>query len=132
MRMSSELELLRRELEGVLDGVSESEMVRGPAGKWNSAQILEHLFLSYSGTNYGLRKCLAKGAPLATAATLKQRLGTLLIVNFGHMPKGRQAPKVSVPRGLAAAEVRANIFGEIEKMEAGLAECERRFGTGTR
>jgi len=129
--MASDLELLRRELEGALGETTETGMNQAPTGKWNSAQILEHLFLSYKGTNYGLGKCLEKGAPLATSATLKQRLGTLLVVNFGYMPKGREAPKRAIPQGMPAAEVRAAVLVAIEKMEAGLAECERRFGIGT-
>ena len=130
--MASHLEHLRRELEAAIDGASDSALGQAPAGKWNSGQILEHLFLTYKNTNWGLGKCLEKGAPLATHRTLKHRLSTLLVVNFGYMPEGRKAPDRAVPRGIALGEVRSTIFVEIEKMESGLADCERRFGAGTK
>jgi hypothetical protein len=130
--MASHLEHLRRELEDAIDGASEAALAQAPAGKWNAAQILEHLFLTYKNTNYGLRMCLEKGATLATSTTLKHRLGTLLVVNIGFMPKGREAPKRAVPQGIAPAGVRSMIFAEIEKMESGFADCQRRFGPGTK
>ena len=59
---------------------------------------------------------------------MKQRLATLLVINLGHMPEGRKAPERSMPRGMPPEEVRETIFAEIEKMESGLNDCERRFG----
>jgi hypothetical protein len=126
--MPSHLKQLQSELAGALAGASDHALTQAPQGKWSSAQILEHLFLSYRGTNLGLGKCLQKGAPLATNATFKNRIGKLLVVNLGYMPKGRVAPERAIPKGMAPEEVRANIFVEIEKMESGFAECERRFG----
>ena len=43
-----------RNLEVAIAGMTESAMNRAPEGKWNSAQILEHLFLTYRGSNRGL------------------------------------------------------------------------------
>ena len=51
--MDSYLERLRRELEDAIAGASAP--AQGPVGKWNSAQILEHLFLTYTTTNRGLQ-----------------------------------------------------------------------------
>jgi hypothetical protein len=130
--MASHLELLRHELEDAIAGASDSALARNTGGKWNSGQILEHLFLTYKNTNYGLGKCLEKGAPLATQRTLKHRLSTLLVVNFGYMPEGRKAPERAVPRGMPPGEVRSTIFAEIRKMESGLIDCERRLGAATK
>jgi len=113
-------------------GASDNALAHAAAGKWNSGQILEHLFLTYKNTNYGIGKCMEKGAPLATRPTLKHRLSTLLVVNLGYMPGGRTAPERALPRGVPPAEVRSAIFGEIQKMESGLTDCERRFGAGTK
>lgn len=126
--MDSDLARLRQELEAAIAGMTESAMTRAPEGKWNSAQVLEHLFLSYKGTNRGLARCLEKGSPLATHATLKQRLDSLVIIGLGYMPEGRNAPAVAMPRGTPTKEVRETIFTEIQKMESGLNDCERRFG----
>ena len=129
--MSAHLQQLRDELASALGDASDAALTRAPEGKWNSSQILEHLFLTYKNTNYGLAKCQEKGKPLATFPGFKHRLGKMLVVNLGHMPKGREAPERAIPRGLPPAQVRAAVFAEIEKMESGFVECERRFGTRT-
>lgn len=129
--MPSDLERLQRELEDVV-ALTGNSTDQTPTGNWNPAQILEHLFLTYKNTNRGLAKCLEKGAPSATSATLKHRLGTLLVVNLGYMPKGAKAPERAVPRGMPPEEVRSTILAEIQKMESGFDDCERRFGASTK
>jgi hypothetical protein len=130
--MDSNLAQLRKELEGAIAGMSETSMAQAPEGKWSAAQILEHLFLTYRNTNRGLAKCAEKDSPLATSAALKHRLGKLLVVNLGYMPGGRKTPERAMPRGTTpAAELRETIFAEIEQMDSGLKDCERRFGAGT-
>lgn len=126
--MDSYLERLRRELEDATAGVSENVFAQGPAGKWNSAQILEHLLLTYRGTNRGIAKCLQNGAPLATQAKLKDRIAKLVVLNLGYMPGGRKAPERALPRGVAREEGRLAVGPELHKMETGLQDCERKFG----
>jgi hypothetical protein len=128
--MDSNLARLRQELEAAIAGMSDLSMAQAPVGKWSSAQILEHLFLTYKNTHRGLARCLEKGTPLVTPATLKQRLGALLVVNLGYMPGGGKAPERAVPRGMPPEEIRETIFAEIQKMESGLNDCEQRFGAG--
>jgi hypothetical protein len=130
--MISPLERLRRELEDAIAGASDSALGQAPAGKWNSGQILEHLFLTYKNSNRGLEKCLERGEPLATHRTLKHRLSTLLVVNFGYMPEGRKAPERALPQGMSPGELRSTIFVELKKMESGLTACERRLGARTK
>jgi hypothetical protein len=130
--MNSYCERLRQELEDAIGGASPSALARAPAGKWNAAQILEHLFLTYKNTNRGLAKCLQQGAPSVTRATLKQRLGTLIVVNLGYLPGGRKAPERAIPRGMSPEEVQQAIAPELQKMGSGLDDCERRFGAGTK
>jgi hypothetical protein len=130
--MDSYLERLRQELEDAIRGSTPNGWVQAPAGKWNAAQILEHLFLTYQGTNRGMAKCLEQGAPLATRATLQQRIGSLLVLDLGYMPGGRKAPERVTPRGMPPEEVRQAIALELQKMGSGLDDCERRFGAGTK
>ena len=129
--MTSHLERLRREIADAIAGATESTLTQAPAGKWNSSQILEHLFLSYKNTNRGLAKCVEKSAPLATQRTMKHRFFTFVVTRLGYMPEGFEAPARVVPRGMPPEEVRAAIFAEIETMESGFADCERRFGRAT-
>ena len=130
--MDSYLERLQRELESTTAGATAAGLGQAPAGKWNATQILEHLFLTYKNTNKGISKCLEKGAPLATGATFRHRIGTMLVVRFGYLPGGRIAPERATPRGMAAEEVRQAIFPEIQRMESGLRDCENKFGPGTK
>jgi len=130
--MDSYLERLRRELEDATGGATAGALAQAPAGKWSAAQILEHLFLTYQNTNRGLAKCLAQGAPLATRATLKHRVATLLVVNLGYLPGGRKSPERVTPRGMPPEEVQQAIAPELEKMDSGLDDCERRFGARTK
>jgi hypothetical protein len=130
--MNSYLERLRQELEDATGGASVGELTQSPAGKWNTAQILEHLFLTYKNTSRGTTRCLEHGAPLATRSTLKDRVATLMVVNLGHIPKGRPAPERATPRGMPPDEVRQAIMAELQRMSSGLDDCERRFGTRTK
>ena len=127
--MDFSLERLRQELEDAIGGTSPSALAQAPAGKWNAVQILEHLFLTYKNTNRGMAKCLEQGVPLATRATLRQRVATLLVVKLGYLPGGRQAPERSTPRGMPPEEVLRAIVPELQKMGLDLNECERRFGS---
>ena len=130
--MDSYLERLRQELENATAGITPADLGKGPAGKWNGGQILEHLYLTYRNTNKGISRYMEKGVPLATRATLKHRLATLLVVNVGYLPSGAKAPERAAPRGMPPQEVLAAIVPEIREMDSGLAECERKFGAKTK
>ncbi len=130
--MDSYLERLRQELDDATGDASASGLTHAPAGKWNAGQILEHLFLTYKSTNRGLAKCLNGNAPLATRATPRQRLATMLVVDLGYLPGGRKAPERATPRGMSPEEVRQAIAPELERMASGLEDCERRFGARTK
>jgi hypothetical protein len=126
--MDSYLERLRRELEHAIAGANPANLQSVPDSKWSPAQILEHLFLTYQGTNRGVAKCLAKGTSIASAGTFKDRVRSFVVVNLGYFPSGRKAPERAVPKGMPAEVVQHAIFGEIGQMDTGLAECERKFG----
>jgi hypothetical protein len=126
------LERLRQELEEAMGSASAGGLAQAPAGKWNAAQILEHLLLTYATTSRGTAKCLERGAPRATRATLKHRVATLLVVNLGYFPGGRKGPERVMPRGMPSEEVRQAMLPELQRMASGLDDCERRFGTRTK
>ncbi len=114
--MESYLNKLQAELEAAVANAPAEAMQNAPAGKWSSAQILEHLYLTYKYTNKGIAKCLEGGAPLATHATMMHRFGYMVVLFFGYFPSGRKAPERSVPSGMAFEESRVTISGEIQKM----------------
>jgi len=127
--MNSYLEHLRQELEEATGKASALDLGLSPAGKWSPAQILEHLLLTYKSTHRGLEKCLEQGASLATRATLKDRMATMLVVNLGYIPTGRKAPERAMPQGMPPEEVQQAFVPALEKMAATLDECEQRFGS---
>jgi hypothetical protein len=130
--MTSYLSDLERELDAAIAGATAGALEKAPAVKWSTRLILEHLYLSYVGTNRALAKCLNAGKPLGTVPTIKQRLGTFVVTGLGYFPEGVKSPAVAVPRGVSPEEVGQNIFMEIQKMAVGFDECEQRFGGKTK
>jgi DinB superfamily len=123
------LEKLQQEIAAAIDGMSAEELSRHPPGKWCTAEVLEHLYLTYTGTLKGFERVANAGNPLAATQTWKQRGRTLIVVGFGHMPSGREAPPVSRPRGLPSEKVLAEIGAKIGEMDESIARCEQSFGT---
>lgn len=124
------LERLKGEIASSIDDITEGELRFHSPGKWCIAEVLEHLYLTYTGTLKGFERMTAAGHPLATAPTLKQRLQAFIVVGLGYMPSGRDAPRVARPRGLAAEMVLADIGRKVGEMDAMIARCEKEFGEG--
>jgi hypothetical protein len=126
--MDAKLERLQRTLTDATAGMSDEEMNWHPEGKWCAAEVLEHLYLTYTGTIKGFEQAIQKGHPQMTAGTLRQRAGKWLVVGFGHMPEGRKAPPMVVPKGLPREKVREDIGAKIEEMDEIISRCENRIG----
>ena len=86
-------------IETVTHGAGAESAVRKDPSRWSVAEIVEHLARAYSGTAKGFERCLEKGAPLATATSVKQKFSQVALINFGIFPEGRQAPKHIIPTG---------------------------------
>jgi hypothetical protein len=130
--MDSRLEKLKESLESAVEGMSSEQLSWHPPGKWCAAEVLEHLYLTYTGTIKGFEKVRTSGKPLATRTSLTHRVRTLLVVGFGHLPEGRKAPSNTQPRGLPAEKVRDEVEAKIAAMDAIIAQCEARFGRRVR
>jgi hypothetical protein len=128
--MDSHLEKLQQAVSDAIKGISVEELSWHPPGKWCAAEVLEHLYLTYTGTIRGFTRVLDAGTPLATSATLKQRARILVVVGLGYMPPGRKAPPMTVPRGLSGATVRAEMGAKIAEMDEIIARCESELGAG--
>jgi hypothetical protein len=126
--MDSRLEKLKQSLDSAVEGMSSEQLSWHPQGKWCAAEVLEHLYLTYTGTITGFERVLRKGKPLATRASIAQRVLTFVVVGLGHMPAGRKAPAMVLPKGLPAEKVRNEIGAKIVAMDAIIAQCEGRFG----
>ena len=123
------LQRLQNAISSATEGMSADLLARRPAeGKWSAAEVLEHLYLTYTGTIRGFEKCLEAGKPLARVPTLMDRARTTVVVTLSYMPKGRKSPQYAVPRGLPCDQVLAEVAEKIVALDAIIAQAESRFG----
>ena len=127
--MNPRLRRLQQEIAAAVAGLSPEQLSRHPPGKWCAAEVLEHLYLTYTGTTKGFERVIAAGKPLVTAQTWPQRGRKLVVVGLGYLPSGREAPPVARPRGLAPEKVLAEIGTKIAEMDDSIARCEQKLGS---
>lgn len=128
--MDSLLEELKQALELAIGRMSDGQMSWHPRDKWCAAEVLEHLYLTYTGTVKGCERVLEAGKPMAGRTSMRQHWRRLVVFSFNYLPEGRKAPKQTAPRGLPATKVRAEVAQKLELMDAMIAQCEARFGRG--
>jgi hypothetical protein len=130
--MDPYLNRLQRELSSELQSWKLDQMSWHPPEKWGAAEILEHLYLTYTGTVKGFGRLLDSGTAKASSPTWKKRVQAMIVVRFGYLPTGRQAPPHSRPKGLAAEKVAAEIIPQIGLMDEVLSQCAAKFGPRTK
>jgi hypothetical protein len=124
------LQRLQKEVESAIAGLSAEQLNAHPPGKWCAAEVLEHLYLTYTGTIKGFERVVEAGTPTTTTIpTWTQRARTLVVVGFGYLPSGREAPPVARPRGLPQETVLAGIGPTIAEMDEIVARCEEELGS---
>jgi len=126
--MHVRLDKLKRSLESAVEGLTSEQWTWHPPGKWCAAEVLEHLYLTYTGTIKGFERVMTADKPLGSRPSVRHRVKTLVVVGFGHMPGGVKAPAVAVPKGLPAETVRSEFGAKLAEMDAIIASCEARFG----
>jgi hypothetical protein len=129
--MDSHLLRLHNAITSAACDLTAEQLDRRPEGKWSTAQILEHLLLTYTGTIKGMQLCLDGGKPRARRRTLTEFFKVFLVIEAGYFPGGRSAPERTRPQGMAAKDICGQIAGNITAMDQVIAECERRFGRRT-
>lgn len=125
------LERLANAIAGAIASLDAHTLLWHPEAKWNTAEILEHLYLTYTGTIRGFQRCLEAGNPLARTPSLRHRMRTFLVLGIGHMPKGRKAPKNALPRGISPELVLTDILAKISEMDAVIRQAEAKYGART-
>jgi hypothetical protein len=129
--VSPELEFVRRATERATRGVPPHALLRAPAGKWNSLQIIEHLYLSYTATTKGLLRTLSSGQIERVDRTMSHRLRSLYVLGVGRFPPGVEAPKQATPRASLGSEPLRQFNDALVAMDASLTDAEKRFGRNT-
>ena len=127
--MDPHLGELQQQIADAVSGLDVEQLTWHVPGKWSVAEILEHLYLTYTGTIKGCGRLLAADKLMVSGPTLKNRMQSLIVVGLGYMPSGRKSPEVARPRGLAADKVAGEVEGKIREMDAALAQVAGRFGT---
>ena len=117
-------------LDAMKDGGSQYSVRRDPA-RWSPVEIVEHLTRSYSGTAKGFERCVEKGAPLATATTIKQRLQQFALIKLGYFPEGRQSPKHIIPTGdLDHHAVLEAVRRDLARLDDAAIKARQALGSG--
>jgi hypothetical protein len=127
--MDSYLERLQQAIASATRGITADELTRHAEGKWCVAEILEHLYLTYTGTQKAFERCLKAGKPLAGVPTFKQRVAATAVTEFGYFPGGRKSPEQVLPRGMSVEKVVADIGPQIAAMDKLITQCEERYGS---
>ena len=130
--MDSYLRRLQQAIASSTSGMTAEDLTRHPEGKWSCVQVLEHLYITYTGSAKGFERCLHEGKPLARSPTLNDRMKTFVVTGLMHLPDGRKAPERTHPRGLPADEVLRKIGPQIKTMDELITQCEALFGKRTR
>lgn len=128
--MHSKLTKLRDALSTAINGMTVDELTRRREGKWCSAEILEHLNLTYTGTIKNLERRLAHGQPCSTVDRGKKRLQRIAVTRFGYIPTGRKSPERAMPRGAPAQQVIADLMKNLDRMDRVISDCESQFPRG--
>ena len=126
--MDSQLKKLRQEIDAAVAGLSLEQMGRHLPNKWCAAEVLEHLYLTYTGTIKGFQRLMAAGKPTGASLSWMHRGRKWLVLGFGYLPSGREAPPHTRPRGNPAEKVVAEIGDKIAELDAVIAECEAKLG----
>ncbi len=132
MFVAPELEQIRREVEAITRGWSGAQWDRALPGKWTTAQIFEHLLLTYTGTTKGLRRVLDNGSFTAGTSTLPHRVRKFAVTKLGYMPSGREAFSQIMPRAGLSADSMRRFYDALVAMDSTLFDAERRFGRRAR
>jgi hypothetical protein len=126
------LQRLQDAISSVTEGLSAAELVGHPEGKWCTAEILEHLYLTYTGTIKGFERCIQAGQPMARPPQLMDHMRKIVVIQLNYLPEGRKAPKNTLPKGMSVEQIRAAVPAAIAAMDTIIAEAEKKYGRETR
>jgi len=126
------LKRLQDEVSVSIQGLSTKELRWHRPEKWCVAEILEHLYLTYTGTTKGFSRLLASGNAQRNVPTLRQRLQAFVVTGAGYFPHGVKSPPVAMPRGLPSEKAIAEIVLRIAEMDEMMSCCAAKFGADTK
>jgi hypothetical protein len=133
--MDANFQRLLRETAFSLRGLDASQtQFRPPSrpNKWSIQQIVEHLLLTYSGTETALNARLAKRTATQARPNLLQRISQYTVIRIGYFPTRRKAPPLVTPSAtvhpLSGAELTQAAVDHITHLDLLCAEAGELFG----
>lgn len=127
--MGPDLLKLRKEIEAAIAGMTPQQLQWHPPGKWSAAGVLEHLYLTYTGTIKGFERA-ASGQHHPSKATWRDRARRFVVLGLNRMPAGREAPQNTRPRGLDSHKIATEIGLKILEMDETISRAESALGRG--
>ncbi|MGH7537447.1 MAG: DUF1569 domain-containing protein, partial [Gemmatimonadales bacterium] len=76
---------------------ADTEWYHAPPGKWNVAQIVEHLALGLEWSATGFEERRARDPMVRRPLTFAQRVAKVVVMDIGWIPSGFGAPAKAVP-----------------------------------
>lgn len=127
--MDAWLDRLRDEIEETTMGLRESDWLLAPAGRWNSAETIEHLGRTYGTTAKMLELALGVGGPpRVRSANISELWKRVMVVTLGFFPEGLSAPAMVQPKGDSGPVALERAFNNLIRMDAAIAAAEDRWG----
>jgi hypothetical protein len=137
--MNPTLHRLQREIAFCLQGLDATQTQLQPRSrphKWTIQQIVEHLLLTYSGTEMALSARLVKSTATRAKPSLPQHLGQYTVIRLGYFPHGRKSPPLATPapttHPLCGEELTAAAAEHLVRLDEICAEAEQIFGATVR
>lgn len=100
---------------------------------WSAQDLIQHLVLVSRSTSRVIETRLQRGRPVRGHGTMLQRVLQIVVLSFGHMPRGTPAPPFARPGQLSWPSMNGNelleiLRQEMDQMDHLLDECRHRFG----
>jgi DinB superfamily len=137
--INSDLQKLYRELAHSLRGLDATQTQLHPPSrpdKWSIQQIVEHLLLTYSGTETAIKARLAKRTPTRAKPSLLQHFSQYAVTRLGYFPTGREAPPPVVPppttQPLSGEALTQAVAEQLAGLNGLFVEAENIFGASDR
>ncbi len=130
--MDPNFQRLHQAIAAATAGLTPAQLAVKTNDKWSIAEILEHLYLTYTPTTKAFQRCVDQNHSLASPRTLKDVLQTFVVVGLGHLPEGRTAPERTRPQGMPTQNLVPLILSEIAAMDTAANACRTVLGPRTR
>jgi hypothetical protein len=137
--VNPDLQRLHRALTRSLRGLDDTQTQLHPPlhiDKWSIQQIVEHLLLSYSGTEAAISARLAKRTPTRAKPSLIQHFGQYTLIHLGYFPTGRKAPPLVTPLHtelpLSGEALTQAVTEHLARLNLLFVEAENIFGATSR